>query len=106
MRLYSLITRRTQSSLQRTNPAIFGGEKPWNECRTIIARLTTVGSFERFTSRLRAWPSSSESSRTRSMGRRHHLLRESTCARVQGPRTLPLDAALEGSKAPDDLAPL
>jgi hypothetical protein len=37
------------------------------------------------------------------MGRRHHLLRESTCARSQKPRTLPLDAALvgEGICAPD-----
>ncbi len=30
------------------------------------------------------------------MGRRHPLLRESTCARGPGPRTLPLDAALAG----------
>ena len=34
-----------------------------------MARLATVASLERFTNRLRACPSSSESSRTRNIGR-------------------------------------
>src|SRR5579875_2920728 len=88
------MTRRTQSSLQRIMRAILGGEKPWKECRTIIARLTTVGSRERLTNWLRAWPSSSERSRTRNIGRGQPLPRDSTSARGQKPRTLPLDSAL------------
>lgn len=91
------MARRTEPPSQRLFPASFGGEKGRRESKTIIARVTTVGSFERFTRRLGARPAWKESSWAWSIAKAQPTLRESDSVGVHVSRPLPLGNPLGAS---------